>query len=362
MMVDQSSPLANGQAQAADVAKAWVAYTNSNGGVAGHPVELTVKDSKADAAASQAIAQGLVSDPSTIALIIVDAGGEPSFGKLVSDGGLPVIGGLGYYPTLWSALPNFFGITTTFPAVVDEQVVAAGAVGSKVAAAAVCAEVASCGSAVPIFENAVKALGLTSGGQIKVAVNAPNYTAECLQFINKNVDYVQINGSAGMGIRLYNDCVEQGFKGWFGASAGTVNPALYAAPGSEKLRLTGGLNAFPWYVDAAPVQKFRDVMASQKVDEKTYGMPSSTATYATLELFKKTMEAAKATLPASPTRTDVINAYGQVKNETLDGLLPQPMTFTANQPAPKVNCFWLYKLEGGKLSGSFTPTCDTASK
>jgi len=362
MLVDQSSPNADGQKQAGDIAKAWVAYTNSNGGVAGHPVDITIKDSKADAPTSQALAQALVADKSIVAILTVDSGGEPSFGKILSDGGLPVIGGMGYYPTLWSALPNYFGITTTFPAVVDEQVVAAGAVSAKVAAVATCAEVASCAAAVPVFDNAVKALGLTNGGQIKVAANAPNYTAECLQFVNKKVDFVQISASAALGLRMYADCVEQGFNGWFGASAGTVTPNIYAAPGSEKLKLTGGLNAFPWYVDAPPVQHFRDVMAAQNVDQKTYGMPTATATWASLELFKKTMEAAKATLPASPTRTDVINAYGQVKNETLDGLLPQPMTFTANQPAPKVNCFWLYKLEGGKLSGSFTPTCDTASK
>ena len=97
------------------------------------------------------------------------------------------------------------------------------------------------------------------------------------------------------------------------------------------------------------------------MSEKDYGAPTATATYASLELFKKTMEAAKATLAASPTRQDVLAAYGAVKGETLGGLLPQPMTFTAGQPGPKVPCFWLYTFGNGKFTGDLTPTCETPS-
>jgi branched-chain amino acid transport system substrate-binding protein len=53
----------------------------------------------------------------------------------------------------------------------------------------------------------------------------------------------------------------------------------------------------------------------------------------------------------------VIAAYGTIADETLDGLLPEPLTFTAGEPGPPVDCFWLYTAEDGELSADFEPTC-----
>ena len=93
--------------------------------------------------------------------------------------------------------------------------------------------------------------------------------------------------------------------------------------------LTGGLNGFPWFVDAEPVQHFRDVMGANGVDEETYGAPTVTATWASLELFRKVVVDNAATLGDNPDRAGLIAAYGTVADETLGGLLPNPVTFTA---------------------------------
>jgi branched-chain amino acid transport system substrate-binding protein len=360
MLVDKSSPQSPGQGDMAPaVAGAWVKSVNGHGGVAGHPVQLDVKDTKGDPATGQALAGQLVGDASVLGVVLVDASGESSYAQTLSDGGLPVIGGAGYFPTVWSALPNVFGVTTTFPSVVNMQPVSAQKVGAQRVGTAVCAEVDSCAAASAIYKSAAQKLGLSFTSEVRIAASAASFTAECLQFISTDTQVIQFSASGPLGARLYDDCTQQGYHGYLAVAAGTVIPSLYAA--DSNIKLTGALNGFPWWVDAAPVKHFRDVMAAGGVDAAHYGAPTATATYASLELFKTAMEGAAAKLPASPTRADVLAAYGAVKDETLGGLLPQPMTFTAGQPAPKVTCFWLFTYEKGTFAGDFAPTCDSAA-
>jgi len=48
-----------------------------------------------------------------IATLIVDSAGESAFGPALSAAGLPVVGGAGYNPRFWGALPNVWGIATS---------------------------------------------------------------------------------------------------------------------------------------------------------------------------------------------------------------------------------------------------------
>jgi branched-chain amino acid transport system substrate-binding protein len=353
VLIDQSGPQSATNTGVTEVLEAWANHTNANGGVADRPVELVVEDSRGDAPTATSAVQGFIDDASVDAMVIFDPSTEAAVGETVSEARLPVVGGVGYLPTVWGALPNWFGITTTFPSVVNEQVISAQEQGAQVLASAPCAEVPSCAAAEPIFEGTADALGLDYVGAVEVAADAPNYTAECLEFVDRGAEFVQISANETVGTRLAADCVSQGYDGWFGASAGSVTPGLY----SEVDRLTGGLNAFPWYADAEPVQNYRDVMDDQGVSEDQYGTPISTAAWATMELFKKTIEANADAVSEDLTRDEVITAYGTVKDETLDGLLPNPITFTADQPASPVDCFWLYTAEGGEITGAFEPTC-----
>jgi branched-chain amino acid transport system substrate-binding protein len=356
LIVDKSSPSAGGQKNTEAVLKAWVEHTNTKlGGVAGHPVELDVYDVKADAPTAVSTAEKLVADDSVIAVVSVDAGSEAASLETYSKGGLPVIGGMGYNPLVWGNLPNLFALTTTFPNVVNMQVISAKQEGATTAGVAACAENPSCASAAPFFEAAVGKLGLQYAGLVKIASDAPNFTAECLQFINKGTDFIQLSAAGATVLRLASDCRAQGYDGFFGASAGTVSSELYK--GDDEIKLAGALNAFPWFVDAEPVANYRAVMEEQGVDEDTWAAPTSTAAWATMELFKKTLEANSASLSATPTREEVIAAYGTIKDETLDGLLPNPITFEANQPAKPVNCFWVYTYEDQTFSGDYEPTC-----
>ena len=149
------------------------------------------------------------------------------------------------------------------------------------------------------------------------------------------------------GIKIATDCRAQGYEGWFGASAGAVVESTFSDP---ELRMAGGLNAFPWFVDEEPVNQFNEVMEKYAPGAE-HGDPTSTAVWSALELFRKAMTDA----PAEPTREDVFTGYYSLDNEDLDGLLPQGMTYTEGQPAPKVDCFWVYKLENGEFTSVEVP-------
>jgi len=102
------------------------------------------------------------------------------------------------------------------------------------------------------------------------------------------------------------------------------------------------------------------MMKDQQVPETSWGSPHGTAAYATMELFKKALTSRDAGLPDRPTRADVVRAYGTIREETLDGLLPQPITFKPDEPQDLVNCFWLATYDGGEFTGTELdkPVCD----
>jgi branched-chain amino acid transport system substrate-binding protein len=354
VLANVSGPTGASEASATKVFQAWAAHTNQSGGIGGHPVQVVVKDTKEDAPAAAAAARSLISDSSIAAVVAASTSTDAAVGSILADSGLPVTGGIGYNPTVWGKLKNWFGLTTTFPQVVNMQIASAQPVGGTAISVVACAEEPACVAAVPLFEAAAKAAGKTYSGTMQVAAASPNYTAQCLDLVNRKVNFVQLSISPAVGVRVVKDCQAQGYAGYFGSSASAISPTLYR---TANIRLAGALNAFPWWADTAPVKAYRAAMSEQGVSDDDAGQPASTAMWASGELFKKALTPAAGKASDPVTRQTVLAAYGKVKGETLDGLLPQPITFTADQPAPPVNCYWLYQYQNAAFAGSAQPTC-----
>jgi hypothetical protein len=70
-----------------------------------------------------------------------------------------------------------------------------------------------------------------------------------------------------------------------------------------------------------------------------YQVSGVTDTWSAFELFRKAM----ANAPDNPTSQDVMDAMYALKSEDVSGLLPFKLTYTPNQPAPQVPCFYLYQ-------------------
>jgi branched-chain amino acid transport system substrate-binding protein len=286
-------------------------------------------------------------------VISVSSVTEAAVGKPLSDAKVPVVGGSGYNPAVWSALPYWNGVATTVEAIGAAQPISATVFGKTKLGQVGCAEAPECKTSGARFAAAVPA-GATFTKSFLIAADAPNYTAECLAFIESKTDFIQLGVPAPTATRFYDECNTQGYTGVYGASAGTVIKNFYTLKG---IKLAGPLNGFPWFVDAPPVVRYRKIMQDAGVGDDVWAQPTATVTYAGLELFKKALTASGATLSEPVTRDNVISAYTQIKGETLDGLLAQPTTYSATGIAPKVPCYWAYSYADGKFTGDFTPKC-----
>ncbi|HVV70136.1 MAG TPA: ABC transporter substrate-binding protein, partial [Verrucomicrobiae bacterium] len=147
-----------------------------------------------------------------------------------------------------------------------------------------------------------------------------------------------------------------------------------ANTGVPGAKIAGELGGFPyWATTAAPVKQFATVMAKYQ-PQATYDNAETTAAWAELQLFKQALS--KTTGNVTP--ATVTKAYNtNVKNVTLNGLLPKPITFSATTKGqPNVTCYWLFKWKVGQktpttatvgksgngMSGALQSTCQTAAQ
>jgi branched-chain amino acid transport system substrate-binding protein len=323
------------------VAHAWQEYTNAHGGVLGHPVEIDVVDTKNTVPGATSVAKTFLSDDSVDAIFLTDLVAEGAMVDTFKDTPVAVISGGGSSDLLWSNVPGVFqdvsGSDYTIKAYID-QAKAAGATNVGWAA---CAEVAVCqengGKAMDYAES----LGLKTSGTQLISASAADYTAECLSYIGKNTDSISFNIGYAVGTRFASDCLQQGYTGSFSVmNSGFDQDAFNKVPGFKS---AGGTNGFPWWSDAAPVKTYRDAMKEYSPDG-TITSGNSTAIWSSFELFKKALEDAK---PSEINRQTVMDAMYSVKDETLDGLLPEPITFTKGQPSKPVGCNWQFTFNAG---------------
>ena len=359
--VNATGQVLSGEQHAVKVLQAWAHATNAAGGVAGHPVEVLMEDTRGDAPTANAKAAAVAGDDSVVAALMFDSGIEGVIARALTKARVPVIGGMGYLPTIWGALPNWLPLATTFPSVLNAGMVMADQLGSGTVAYAVCAEFAGCAAGAPLAQAAATKLGLRYAGTLKVSSSAPDYTAECLSIKSKGVDYVMVGLPSATAMRFIRACETQGYDGKWGMTDGAIEPAAMSAadPG---VPIHVALTGFPWFTDDAPVVAYRKTMQDEGVAEADWGDPHSTAAYAAMELLRTTLDSAGA-LPGRPTRADVVRAYGAVKDETLGGLLAQPTTFTPDRPEQPVSCYWIGTFEHGRFGGAALakPTCDPPS-
>jgi branched-chain amino acid transport system substrate-binding protein len=342
MAVSETGFNSAGAAVSAPVAAAWAKWVNANGGIDGHPVDLIIKDSAGNPVTALGVLKQMVAD-GVVAVVLQDAGAEAAVGQYLQDQNMPVIGAEGYDTTTWSARPNFFSITTTNPTIQQAYVSGAQAVDGKTISVAYCAEVSSCQQTATVVSQQAAKVGIKYVGSSQVSASAPSDAAVCLSFMQKGAQVIAIGLTSDTTSRVVSDCQQQGFKGSYSVTSGAVIQKDFdATPGAKYV---GVINAFPWWADAAPVTQFRDVMAKYApgVDIRS---TFPTSTWATLELFRKAVQGDASGLTPAKVSAD----YYALKGETLNGLLPQPMTFTRGEPAPKVTCFWVYSYTGGSAA------------
>ncbi|MDQ7909345.1 ABC transporter substrate-binding protein [Phytohabitans sp. ZYX-F-186] len=337
----QSGPQASNGLNGAGVAQAWAKYTNAHGGVDGHPVEFEIVDTKNTVPGATSVVQNFLDNDESDAILLTDLVAEGAMGKMLTDVDTPILSGGGSSDLLWANVPGTFqpvsGSTYTVKAYVQ---VARTAGGTKFAWAA-CAEVAVCqengGKAIAY----AKEVGLQTENVQLFSASAANYTAECLSYVGKGVDVIAMNIGIATGARVMADCLQQGYQGkWSMMNSGFDQAKVAEVSGAQT---AGSSQGFPWWADDPKVETYRQAMKQYSPDTQWQG-GNTTSVWAMLELFKKAMETAK---PATIDRASILTAMYAVKDETLGGLLPEPVTFTEGQPSKPVGCSWLFSYNAG---------------
>jgi branched-chain amino acid transport system substrate-binding protein len=275
--------------------------------------------------------------------------------------GVPVVGGFLSSPLLLGKLSNVWALYPSLGPLVTVIVDAAKAAGFTRGAVLECTVEAACSAADAPLKQALGAAGLKWEGAIPYSITAANFTAPCLSAMGKGADFIQVSAPSSIAQRIMTDCRTQGYKGSFSSNVEVVNAANALQVANNTI--VGALLAFPWFADAAPVKTYTDAMKKYGVQDKYWQDNGAANVWASLELLRKVLNSNKAALSATVTPAEVINAYGTVKDETLGGLLPQPVTFTANQPQAPITCGFTYELKGGTyktLKDGLSPSCPSS--
>jgi branched-chain amino acid transport system substrate-binding protein len=244
--------------------------------------------------------------------------------------------------------PNtYFNTAPSNPGTAASSMLATSAVGLSKFSAAVCAEVPACAEAGGLYEVVAPAIGIEYVGLVTVGAADPSYTAPCLELVGNGADVINLGVAPQTGLAVVDECNLQGYTGAYAAANNSVTAAAFES--LEGLRLIGGLNGFPWWADAPPAQQFRDAV-EQYGDGVDARNPSATTTWSALELFRKAMGEYGPAADADVTPADVIGAYHQIADETLDGLLPSPVTYVADGFQPVIPCFWLFDMQDGEFA------------
>lgn len=341
LAVALSGPQASSNPSSAGAAEAWAAQTNADGGVNGRPVEIVTEDTQNDAAAAQSAVKKLIAQKDVVAMLIVDPVAEGPVAQFVQDADIPVIGAGGYNQDVWNKLTHFFMTSNNSLTVIGSEIYAAAAAGATNFGAAVCSETSTCAEgANAVFGPGAETLGVSYTGSVTVASSQANYTAECLNFLAHKTDAISMIIPVDTSLRLMSDCAQQSYDGIYATAAGSFDAEKFKQVAG--IEMVGSLNGFPWWVDDAQVQRYRDAMDEYSPDV-TYQHSSGTTMWSALELFKKA-----AAGDADMTRESIFDDYYGLKDETLGGLLPQPLSFAKDQAAPSVKCFWQFTYTTGE--------------
>jgi branched-chain amino acid transport system substrate-binding protein len=311
---------------------AWQSWTNSHGGIGGHPVNVVVQDDRGDVATSTADVNGLAGDHSVLALID-DTSYDTAWASTPGPAGLPVICGseTGNGFTCQSN-PSFIPTGNTVIAGVYGQTLVSQLLKKPKFGVVYCSELAACAQAIPLNKKFASGQGVQVVYAQAASTSAPDYTAQCVGLRDAGAQVVF--GYAGQ-TKIAADCARQGYHPVWVVAQGAI--AAQYRKNANFDGTVGPLGTWPWFVDSTPAQHaFHQAMAQYWPNFDQFTSPyTATSTWAALELFK----AAAAKAGPNPTRQDIMNGiYSLGPGFTLDGLIP-PETLT--QGKPTINpCFY----------------------
>jgi branched-chain amino acid transport system substrate-binding protein len=337
-----TGPEASTISQTTDVVQAWAKSVNAKGGLAGHQVQIVVKDDGYNPATSLTDAQALVQENHVIA-IFDNSDEDNAWEKYIQTAKVPVLGATESDAGYQNA--DFFPPGGTFNYSDGAGAVAAHKAGIKTEAILYCAEVAICQESSQEAKVLLPKLGMKLVYTTSISFSAPNYSAQCLAAKQSGAQSMAVGDASAIVTKVAQDCATQGFKPIELSADGSVAIAWLTVPAMNgNIDVQGDV---PWFVHNAatkPMYTALNKYAPGVTTGPNFGevVVQSWAAGVLLE-----EAAAAGHLSANPTPAQILTGLYSLKNTTLGGL-SAPITFhngkTASNP-----CFFEMGIKNAKF-------------
>jgi branched-chain amino acid transport system substrate-binding protein len=344
-----------GKGDASVAVDAWKQYVTCQGGIAGHPVDITYIDDQSNPALSVQAAKSLVSK-GVIAIMdnsTLDAG----WAKIADAAHTPVLSMMASISDLtYLTDPNFYadqnlGIPTGNWGIAK----AASLSGKKKLGLLYCTEVPTCALLPKLLGPLAKEVGMTLVYSAAFSQSQPNYTALCLAARAKGVEVFSPIGTPQEMLKVYTDCAAQGYQPvatFVGQGLGTnVNSYKTQVP-----EIYGAVGTVPWFVRNAATKPFYDALSSY-INSSGFQASGNTPSgllgdWVGLQMFA----AAAKNVGAHPTAADITKGLLAFRGNTIGGLT-SPLTFTPGNL--RGNCEFFFAIKNGKyeLPEGLKPIC-----
>jgi branched-chain amino acid transport system substrate-binding protein len=324
--------------------QAWVARTNANGGLNCHPVKYIVADDGGDPSRNQALVRQLVEQDGVIAFVQMNGSitGDASQ-RYLTQKRIPVIGSEGAEPAFYSSpmyFPQassgdliwgvFFGAGDYF----------ARAEAKPKVGVIYCVEVAQCSRAQTLGPAYAKKFGFSLVYMGSASLAQPDYTSNCQAAANAGVQIFLVSLDANSLERLARSCASVNFHPVYVTIASAASLQIASDAGLEGMG--AALNTLPWFATSNPgIVEFQNALRQFAPGLRPGG--ASVTGWVSAKLFER----ASKNLSDPPTSQSILDGLWSIKDDDLGGLT-YPLTFTRDQNAAPVLCYWVAQIKGGQ--------------
>jgi branched-chain amino acid transport system substrate-binding protein len=338
-----TGPEASSIDQTTEVLEAWAKEVNAKGGIAGHKVNLIVKDDGYNPTTSLSQVEGMVTGSHIVALVD-NSDVDTSWYKYIEAQKIPVIGGQTEDGPYESA--DFFDPGSTFDDFPLGEAYLTKLVHSTKTADLYCAEVALCTEALAPLKADMPKFGSKMVYTSAISFAAPSYAAQCIAAKQAGATSMTVGDATQVVNKVVQDCAAQGYTPIQISADGTIGQSWLTIP-----QFNGNVDAqpdVPFFVHNAATNPMYAALTKyypQQLTNPNFG-EIVVENWADAILIQDALEAGK--LTATPTAAEVTaGMYALPQGTTLGGLTP-PLHFTKGQPTHNA-CFFYMGIKNGKF-------------
>jgi branched-chain amino acid transport system substrate-binding protein len=347
VIVSQSGPDSSSLAIGANVYKAWASWTNANGGINGHPVQVTVLDDQGSPSVALSDAHTLIEGDHVLSLSGLDIGGGQNVGPYAASKNIPMVGGI--YMDSWGtgiSHPNVYMVSAHVFAewAADMQVIKQ--LGGSKFGFVTYAQTGTTGE-ISAFQYLAQQGGLPYKKTVTVSFTQPDYTAQCLALKQAGVDAINTSIPDQPLKTLLDQCAVQGYHPIMVGQEAQLSGIWLSDPNFAK---SGGtIPTFPWFDTSVPaIQNYINVMKQYDpaaLNGATGSQEAATEAWASMVVLGAAAKAGNVGPTSTP--ADLVRGLQTINGDTFGGLTP-PLNYANGGNLNVPVCPYVVKVSNGQ--------------